>query len=88
MAPRSISSLSEPHQSFARPPTPFLYIASYVDTPGLCRIGMGVFSSAGALDDGLSRRPLAFLGLLALALGQPNHLFTYLLVPPVCWCQC
>ena len=34
----------------------------------------GSFSRAGA-------RLIAYLGLLALALGRPNHLFTYLLVP-------
>ena len=47
--------------------------------------GLGVFPSAGALD-GLSRRLIAYSGLLALALGRPNHLSRYLLVP-VCWCQ-
>ena len=42
---------------------------------------MGVFPSAGARLDGLSRRLIAYLGLLALALGRPNHLSRYLLVP-------
>ena len=56
-------------------------MACYIDTPGLSRMGMGVFPSAGARFDGLSRRRTAYLGLLALALGRPNHLSTYLLVP-------
>ena len=59
----------------------FLYIAYYIDTLGLYRIGIGVFPSARVRFNSLSRRLIAYLGLLALALGRPNYLSRYLLMP-------